>query len=77
MSTEIIMPDLGAASDEAVLVTWFVREGDRVEVGQPMYEIETDKRRQVDSEASRQSTGPRAHSCAASRVTVTLRDRML
>lgn len=43
MNTEIIMPDLGAASDEAVLVTWFVREGDRVEVGQPMYEIETDK----------------------------------
>jgi pyruvate/2-oxoglutarate dehydrogenase complex dihydrolipoamide acyltransferase (E2) component len=37
------MPNLGAASDEARLVSWLVQEGDRVVVGQPIYEVETDK----------------------------------
>lgn len=37
------MPNLGAASDEARLVSWLVGEGDRVVVGQPIYELETDK----------------------------------
>jgi pyruvate dehydrogenase E2 component (dihydrolipoamide acetyltransferase) len=39
----IIMPNLGAASDEATLVSWLVHAGDRVRVGQPLYEVETDK----------------------------------
>jgi pyruvate dehydrogenase E2 component (dihydrolipoamide acetyltransferase) len=39
----IIMPNLGAASDEATLVSWLVHAGDRVRVGQPLYDVETDK----------------------------------
>jgi pyruvate dehydrogenase E2 component (dihydrolipoamide acetyltransferase) len=43
MSTSLLMPNLGAASDEAVLVGWLVSEGDQVTIGQPLFEIETDK----------------------------------
>jgi pyruvate dehydrogenase E2 component (dihydrolipoamide acetyltransferase) len=43
MITTIVMPDLGAAAQDAILVTWLVDEGDALAVGQPMYEVETDK----------------------------------
>ena len=43
MTATLIMPNLGAASDEARLVSWLVHEGERVTAGQPIYEIETDK----------------------------------
>jgi pyruvate dehydrogenase E2 component (dihydrolipoamide acetyltransferase) len=39
----LIMPNLGAAAGEATLVAWLVRVGDRVSVGQEMFEVETDK----------------------------------
>jgi pyruvate/2-oxoglutarate dehydrogenase complex dihydrolipoamide acyltransferase (E2) component len=41
----IVMPDLGAIAEEATLVAWLVREGDRVTVGQPIFEVESDKAR--------------------------------
>jgi pyruvate dehydrogenase E2 component (dihydrolipoamide acetyltransferase) len=43
MTATLVMPNLGAASDEARLAGWLVREGERVSAGQPIYEIETDK----------------------------------
>lgn len=43
MKQDIVMPNLGAVSDEATLVQWFVKEGDAVSVGQPIFELETDK----------------------------------
>ena len=39
----IVMPDLGAVADVATHVAWLVHEGDEVEVGQPIFEVETDK----------------------------------
>lgn len=39
----IVMPDLGAITDVATLAGWLVDEGDPVEVGQPIFEVETDK----------------------------------
>jgi pyruvate dehydrogenase E2 component (dihydrolipoamide acetyltransferase) len=43
MPTEVIMPSLGAASDELKLVRWLVKKGDTVEKGQPIFEAESDK----------------------------------
>jgi pyruvate dehydrogenase E2 component (dihydrolipoamide acetyltransferase) len=40
---EIIMPRLSDSMEEGTVLQWLVAEGDRVEVGQPLAEIETDK----------------------------------
>jgi pyruvate dehydrogenase E2 component (dihydrolipoamide acetyltransferase) len=40
---EIIMPRLSDSMEEATIVHWLVAEGDSVEPGQPLVEIETDK----------------------------------
>jgi pyruvate/2-oxoglutarate dehydrogenase complex dihydrolipoamide acyltransferase (E2) component len=43
MSTSIKIPKLGMSMDEAKLVSWLAADGTAVEVGSPLYEIETDK----------------------------------
>lgn len=43
MSVEVIMPKLGLTMDEGTVVQWLVAEGDVVEKGQPLLEVETDK----------------------------------
>ena len=43
MATEIIMPRLSDSMEEGTIVAWLVGEGDRVEQGQPLVEVETDK----------------------------------
>ncbi|MDW8186141.1 MAG: lipoyl domain-containing protein, partial [Anaerolineae bacterium] len=40
---EVIMPALGAAQRTGRLVRWLKREGDVVQAGEPLMEIETDK----------------------------------
>ena len=40
---QIIMPALGQTSDELRIVAWLKREGDRVAIGEPIINIETDK----------------------------------
>jgi pyruvate dehydrogenase E2 component (dihydrolipoamide acetyltransferase) len=37
------LPDLGEGLEEAEIVAWFVNEGDRVVVDQPLVSVETDK----------------------------------
>jgi pyruvate dehydrogenase E2 component (dihydrolipoamide acetyltransferase) len=37
------MPPLGQTSDELRIVSWLKREGDSVEQGEPLFEVETDK----------------------------------
>jgi pyruvate dehydrogenase E2 component (dihydrolipoamide acetyltransferase) len=37
------MPDLGEGLEEGTIVTWLVTEGDRVELNQPLVEVETAK----------------------------------
>ncbi|MGZ6303747.1 MAG: biotin/lipoyl-containing protein [Ktedonobacteraceae bacterium] len=39
----IRMPALGQTSDELRIISWFKKEGDRVELGEPLFEVETDK----------------------------------
>ncbi len=43
MASEITIPSLGVAMEDALLVTWLKREGDAVEADEPVVEIETDK----------------------------------
>lgn len=44
---KIQMPKLGESVQEATITKWFVKEGDRVEEDEPLFEVATDK---VDSE---------------------------
>ncbi len=43
MPHPVLMPKKGNSVEECVIVAWKVKEGDRVEAGQPLAEIETDK----------------------------------
>jgi pyruvate dehydrogenase E2 component (dihydrolipoamide acetyltransferase) len=41
--TPVILPKLGLTMDEGKLVAWLKKEGDRVEAGEILFEVETDK----------------------------------
>jgi pyruvate dehydrogenase E2 component (dihydrolipoamide acetyltransferase) len=41
--TQIILPKLGLTMDEGRLIAWHKKEGDRVEKGEVLFEVETDK----------------------------------
>lgn len=43
MATRVVMPKLTETMEEGVLLKWFKKEGDRVESGDAIAEIETDK----------------------------------
>jgi len=43
MATELTLPALSAGMEDAVIAAWLVGPGDRVEKGQPLAEVETDK----------------------------------
>ena len=43
MATDILMPALSPTMEEGTLAKWLVKEGDTVESGQILAEIETDK----------------------------------
>ncbi|MBD3178002.1 MAG: hypothetical protein GF320_22745 [Armatimonadia bacterium] len=43
MATKIVIPDAGQTTDEMLMGQWLVAEGDEVEVGDALAEIETDK----------------------------------
>jgi pyruvate dehydrogenase E2 component (dihydrolipoamide acetyltransferase) len=43
MATPVIMPKFGMAQEEATIVRWYKQEGERVERGEPLLEVMTDK----------------------------------
>ncbi|OVE81710.1 hypothetical protein BVY04_02645 [bacterium M21] len=43
MAEPIIMPKAGMAMEEGVIIQWLKKEGDVIEKGEPVLEIETDK----------------------------------
>ncbi|MCX5759464.1 MAG: dihydrolipoamide acetyltransferase family protein [Candidatus Hydrogenedentes bacterium] len=47
---EVKMPQMGQSVEEASIVTWFKKEGDRVNAGEPLFSIQTDKA-EVECEA--------------------------
>lgn len=53
MAEKIIMPKQGLQMTEGTITKWLVKEGDTVEIGQPLFEMETDKNTiQIDSTAA-------------------------
>ncbi len=43
MAEEIVVPQVGEAVSEVLLVQWFKQEGDAVQKGEPLFEVDTDK----------------------------------
>ena len=43
MLNTIRMPQMGVSDESAILSKWLVREGDRINPGQPVFSLETDK----------------------------------
>jgi pyruvate dehydrogenase E2 component (dihydrolipoamide acetyltransferase) len=43
MAEEVFIPKLGQTVEEVTLINWLVKEGDKVETGQGILEVETDK----------------------------------
>ncbi|MDQ2966109.1 MAG: hypothetical protein M3R57_09710 [Chloroflexota bacterium] len=41
--TSVILPKLGLTMDEGMVVAWLKKEGDRIEAGEILFEVETDK----------------------------------
>ncbi len=53
MATAVIMPKLGMAMEEGLILRWLVREAETVEKGGPLLEIETEKAAvEVEAEAA-------------------------
>jgi pyruvate dehydrogenase E2 component (dihydrolipoamide acetyltransferase) len=53
MATEIRLPRLGQGMESGTIVKWLKSEGDNVEKGEPLYELDTDKvTQEVESDAS-------------------------
>jgi pyruvate dehydrogenase E2 component (dihydrolipoamide acetyltransferase) len=43
MPIEVVMPKFGLTMQEGTIQQWFKAEGETIEVGQPLYEVETEK----------------------------------
>lgn len=43
MATDVFMPKMTDFMEEGTIVSWLVAEGDHVQEGQPILELETDK----------------------------------
>ena len=53
MSTEVLLPKIGFAMNDAVLSQWLIDDGSQVAAGQPLYSIESDKSvQEIESPAS-------------------------
>ena len=53
MATDVKLPRLGQGMESGTIVKWLKAEGDTVEKGEPLYEVDTDKATQeVEAEAS-------------------------
>jgi pyruvate/2-oxoglutarate dehydrogenase complex dihydrolipoamide acyltransferase (E2) component len=51
---ELRMPKLGMEMTEGILSRWLAENGSRVEAGQPIYEVETEK---IENEVSSPAAG--------------------
>ena len=52
MANEVKLPRLGQGMESGTIVKWLKAEGDQVEKGEPLYELDTDKvTQEVEAEA--------------------------
>ena len=71
MATEIFVPKMTDFMEEARILEWLVAEGDRVEQGQPILEVETDKAAaQMEAPASGYLVGIRPGAVAGAVIPV-------
>src|SRR5207248_10712665 len=53
VASEVKLPRLGQGMESGTIVKWLKSEGDQVEKGEPLYELDTDKvTQEVEAEAS-------------------------
>ena len=53
MSSQVTLPRLGQGMESGTIVRWLKSEGDRVEKGEPLYELDTEKvTQEVEADAS-------------------------
>src|SRR5437764_2521024 len=53
MAAEVKLPRLGQGMESGTVVKWLKSEGDRVEKGEPLYELDTEKvTQEVEADAS-------------------------
>src|SRR5206468_4574156 len=53
LATDVSLPRLGQGMEAGTIVRWLKSEGDRVEKGEPLYELDTDKvTQEVEADAS-------------------------
>jgi pyruvate/2-oxoglutarate dehydrogenase complex dihydrolipoamide acyltransferase (E2) component len=53
VATEVKLPRLGQGMEAGTIVKWLKSEGEAVEKGEPLYELDTDKvTQEVEAEAS-------------------------
>ena len=53
MTTEVKLPRLGQGMESGTIVKWLKSEGETVEKGEPLYELDTDKvTQEVEADAS-------------------------
>src|SRR5512133_2076042 len=53
MATDVSLPRLGQGMEAGTIVRWLKSEGDQVEKGEPLYELDTDKvTQEVEADAS-------------------------
>lgn len=43
MDVEVIMPRLGQEMTQGTIVEWYKKEGERVEQGEPLFQVDTEK----------------------------------
>ena len=67
MATNVLLPQWGMNMEDGLLVKWLVNEGDTVEAGQPLVEVETAK---IESELESPVAGVVAHLMAREGTTV-------
>src|ERR687890_2031738 len=53
MATDVTLPRLGQGMESGTIVRWLKSEGERVEKGDPLFELDTDKvTQEVEAEAA-------------------------
>ena len=67
MAREIVLPQWGMGMEEGTIIKWLKREGDKVEEGEPLAEIETSK---ISSEIEAPASGVPAYIIASEGETV-------
>src|SRR5262245_2441243 len=70
MAEEIVLPQWGMEMQDATIVKWLKQEGDSVQAGEPLVEVETAK---IETEMESTASGVLAHILVPEGITVPIR----